>query len=148
MRRLPILCARAPRRAYFGTSAAPAVGDAAALPERGGIDADAAARGALDDRERHAEHVDRLVRAPAQLPLARAEVPDPVVARVDEAARPVVLQGVELAQLAVAVDLEARLLQSSGGAPVHAGECLATCDLPALVVRVVVRAQVEVDREG
>ena len=52
------------------------------------------------------------------------------------------------AQLAVGVDLEARLLDAAPGAAVHAREPGAAGDLPALVVRVVVGAQVEVGRDA
>ena len=82
-----------------------------------------------------------------QRALAGVQPAQPVAARVAEAARPVVVERVERAHLAVGVHLEARLLDAAPGAAVHARVARAAGDLPALVVRVVVGAQVQVGRE-
>ncbi len=64
-----------------------------------------------------------------------------------EAARPVVVECVIRAHLAVGVDLETRLLNAAARATVDARVAPRAGDLPALVVRVVVGTQVHLRRE-
>src|SRR5579859_1302338 len=109
-----------------------------ALGELGWVDADTAGRAARVGGEREPQDVDRLGAAPPQRTFAGAQPPQPVPARVTEAARPVVVERVVAAHLAIGVDLEAGLLDAAAGAPVDPGEAAPAGHLPALVVGVVV----------
>src|SRR5215472_7522759 len=114
--------------------------------ELGWVDAHAASGAARVRGEREPQHVDRLMAAPQQRTFARAQPAQPVLARVAEAACPVVVKRVVAAHLAVGVDLKAGLLYAASSAAVDPGEPALAGDLPALVVGVVVRPQVHVDR--
>src|SRR4029077_15416678 len=77
----------------------------------------------------------------------RVQPAQPVATGIAEAARPVVVERVIGAHLAVGVDLETGLLNATACAPVDARVAPSAGDLPTLVVRVVVGAQVEVGRQ-
>src|SRR5260221_7281653 len=72
----------------------------------------------------------------------------PVTARVAETARPVVIERMVTAHLAVGVDLEAGLLNATAGAAIDPRISRAAGYLPAFVVGVVIGSQVHVHREG
>src|SRR5262249_25391959 len=80
--------------------------------------------------------------------IARSQPTQPVPARVTEAARPVIVERVVAAHLAIDVDLQAGLLNAAAGTPVHPREAPAAGDLPSLVVGVVIRPEVHVRRDG
>src|SRR5260370_42027126 len=72
----------------------------------------------------------------------------PVAAGVAETARPVVVERVVTAHLAIDVDLEAGLLDAAAGAAIDPRIALAARNLPAFIVGVVVGSQVEINGEG
>src|SRR5665213_211658 len=102
-------------------------------------------RTALVRGEGKAENVNGLLCSPQQRTPTGSQRTEPMAPRVAKTARPVVIQSVEGSHLPVEVDLETRFLDSSTGAAIHPGEASASRDLPALVVRVVIRTKVHVN---
>src|SRR5215472_11314224 len=112
------------------------------------VDADPALLAAGVGSQREAQHVDCLIAAPEQRAVSGLQPSQPMPARFTEAARPVIVQGVVPAHLPVRINLEAWLQDPTARAAVHSGESLGPGDFPALVIGVVVRAQVHVGCEA
>src|SRR5260370_36817503 len=72
----------------------------------------------------------------------------PVTARVAETARPVVIERVVSAHLAVGVDLEAGLLDATAGAAINPRKSRAAGYLPALAVGGVIGSAAHAHRRG
>ena len=103
------------------------------------IDADSLMFAALVGSEREAEYLSRILRPPEEWAFASSEVFDPMLAGVAKAVAPVVVERVERPHFAISIHLETWFLKSPCGAAIHTGEASASGDLPAFVIRVVVR---------
>src|SRR5476649_470502 len=112
------------------------------LVERRRNDASATGVAAGVGGEGEPKHIDRFVAAPQQGPLTMVEPTQPVPSRVAETAGPVVIESVVRAHLALGVDLQARLLDTTAGAPVDPCVAPVPRHLPPLVIGVVVRSQI------
>src|SRR5664280_837250 len=103
------------------------------------IDADSLMFAAFVGSEREAQYFDCILRPPEEWAFASSKIFNPVLAGVTKTVAPVVVERVERPQFTVTVHLETWLLETPCSAAIHTGETSPSGDLPAFVIREVVR---------